>query len=200
MSEAQTPLYKDRVFQYFIMAMILCVVAYLWLNHFNREKAAVGQTIVAKVAVAVEDTPKEEINPKSVKAYKGGAAFKGGLKLPQAIVADESERVLASSETEAFDDHPKRITTVLNETTGEVETYETKLALPWIAWDDHGQLGAYGGIKNGEPTIRIEAQQGIFSVKAVHFGAVATVDQAYNPPAGETGTDYYVGVGAWYRW
>ena len=108
--------------------------------------------------------------------------------------------VIAASKTDAFDYHPHQITTTVDKDTGEVVTYDTKLALPWIAWDTHGDVGMYGGMKNGQATVRLEAEQGLFSVKAIHVGIKATLDQEISPDDGSNGVDYFLGIGAAYKW
>jgi hypothetical protein len=68
--------------------------------------------------------------------------------------------------------------------------------LPWFAMSSRGGVGMYAGIKNGEPAVRLQARQELFSVKALRFEGIATIDQPISGP----GTDYFVGLGAEYRW
>jgi len=182
-----------------VIVFMLAVVAIMfWFKHLQDQLnlPPVGQQVIATHAKEVKSTPKHRAPVKnaSVSVYESPAKIK--LDLPKPVVENEAIQVVASTQVKG-DDHPQTTTTTLNLETGEFETYTRRDPLPWLAWDSHGQLGIYTGIKNGEPTARLMAQQGIFQVKAVHFGAIATVDQ---PLQGRFDTDYYVGVGAWYRW
>lgn len=189
-----------RYYPHILLGVLLLILAALWLRNWSEESAAdqVGQTIVATPAKEVLDAPKVDVAVKKpVKVYQGGAALKDGLKLPRLAVEDPDVEVLASSKIDGRDDHPKTVTTVLNVETGESETYVRTDPLPWFAMSSRGGVGMYGGLKNGEPAVRLEARQELFTVKAIHFGAVATVDQ---PISGRAGTDYFIGLGAEYRW
>lgn len=196
------PVAPEWVRQYILAGIILLglVVFALWVRNFqlDHERNQVGQTVIATPAHEVKSVPKIDVEVKRpVKVYKGGAGLKGGLKLPDPVVQDDAQQVLASSKIDATDDHPHTVTTVLNTETGQSETYVRTDPLPWVAWSSRGGAGVYAGIKNGEPAVRLEARQELFTVKAVHFGAIASVDQ---PISGPVGLDYFVGVGAEYRW
>jgi hypothetical protein len=189
-----------RYYPHILLGVLLLILAALWLRNWSEESAAnqVGNTIVATPAKEVRAAPKVDVAVKKpVKVYQGGAALKDGLKLPRVAVEDPDVEVLASSKIDGRDDHPKTVTTVLNVETGESETYVRTDPLPWFAMSSRGGVGMYGGLKNGEPAVRLEARQELFSVKAVVFGLAATFDQ---PISGPAGPDYFIGLGAEYRW
>lgn len=180
------------------------IVAGLFFLYFWAKSLATP-VAEAEKKVAVQANPSATVKnsaktaaviAKPVDVYKGGAALKDELKLPQEVVNNEPDQVL-SSITAPESDHKQTVTTVLNTETGESQTFIRQEPLPWVAFDQRGQVGMYAGVKNGTPTARLELQQGLLQVKAVHIGAVATVDQ---PMQGPLQTEYYVGVGAWYRW
>ena len=100
---------------------------------------------------------------------------------------------MASSKVKA-DDHPHTITTTLDQTTGEFTSYDRTDPLPWVAVDTRTEIGMYYGLKNGEQAVRLEGRQALLQVKALHVGAVASVDVM----RGEV--DSFVGVGVWARW
>ncbi|MEW6314155.1 MAG: hypothetical protein AB1513_08975, partial [Pseudomonadota bacterium] len=107
--------------------------------------------------------------------------------------------VLESSQVPA-DDHPQTVTTVIDTETGETETYVKRDPLPWFAWDTHGEAGIYAGLARGSPALRLEARQGIFAVKALHAGVIASYDQLLAPsPFAPQGAGF-VGVGVWMKW
>lgn len=189
-----------RYYPHTLLILLAVISAVLWLRNWREESAAnqVGQTVVAARANEVRDVPKVEVEVKKpVKVYNGGAALKNGLKLPAPVAEDTSVEVLASSKIDGRDDHPKTITTTINKETGESETYVRTDPLPWFAMSSRGGVGMYGGLKNGEPAVRLEARQEIFTIKSLHFGAVASIDQ---PISGPVGRDYFIGLGAEYRW
>lgn len=170
----------------------------LWLKHWAEQpEIPVNTWVEATPAKPIKKVPKVEVPVKTgkVKVYKEESKAK--LKLPEDIFEDKSKQVVDSARVEASD-HPHTVISVVDTDDGEVQTYVRKEPLPLLAWDTRGEIGIYAGIKNGEPTARLEAKQGVFQVKALHFGVVGSVDQPLN--GGLTGTDYFVGIGAWARW
>jgi hypothetical protein len=194
------PLYKNGLFQKFVLVMLLIIIGWLFLSHLNSPSPApVGMTVAATPAKETKSAPKvtAQVKKGAVRVYAHPIKLK--LKLPEAVIQNEVESVVSSTQVKG-DDHPQTTTTTLNLDTGEFQTYTRRDPYPWLAWDDHGKVGMYGGYKNGQPTVRIEAEQGIFQVKAVHVGVKASVDQEINPSNNSDGTDYFIGAGAWYRW
>ncbi|MCB4811709.1 hypothetical protein LG204_10320 [Methylovorus menthalis] len=191
---------KKYIYPLFIGLLVAGLIfLYFWAKAFYTptQMAEKKEAVQANPSTAVKNSAKTATAvAKPVVVYKGGAALKDGLKLPQEVVNNEPDQVL-SSITAPESDHKQTVTTVLNTETGESQTFIRQESLPWVAFDQRGQVGMYAGVKNGTPTARLELQQGLLQVKAVHIGAVATVDQ---PMQGPLQTEYYVGVGAWYRW
>lgn len=181
-----------------VIVATLLVAAWLIWNFTKEPEPQVGKTVVAAPAREVKVAPKIEVVPKKpIKVYKGGKKLKQKLSLPDSVVETKSAEVVTSSKVQA-DDHPHTITTVLDTDTGESVTYDRRDPLPWVAFSDRGSVGLYAGMKDGEPTARLEAKQELFTVKALRFGAVATIDQPLN--SGQANTSYFVGIGAEYRW
>ncbi|MFZ5531479.1 MAG: hypothetical protein ACOY4U_10595, partial [Pseudomonadota bacterium] len=123
---------------------------------------------------------------------------KRDLRLPEVVQADAAKQVLESSQVPAVD-HPQTVTTVIDTETGETETYVKRDPLPWFAWDAHGEAGIYAGLAHGGPALRLEVRQGVFAVKALHVGAIASYDQPLTPSPGE-GAAGFIGVGVWMKW
>lgn len=199
--EEETSFFRSNPFQYFILIILLVIGIWMWLKHLNtpqQSNAGVGITVIATPASKIKSIPVHQTPVKNgtVRVYASPAKIK--LDLPKAIIDDDRKQVVAAS-TVKGDDHPQTTTTTMNLETGEFETFTKKEPLPWIAWSDKGSAGLYAGIKNGALTARLEVKQNIFSVKAIHFGAVATLDQPISGAAGLQ-TDYFIGVGAEYRW
>jgi hypothetical protein len=160
--------------------------------HFKPEPAPTGVHIEARPApeVAKVDTVPLPLD-KPLKVYKPAAKKK--LALPESVQADPDKHVVASTKT-ADDGRTHTVTTVIDAGTGETTTYDRADPLPWVAVKTTSQVGAFYGLKNGYTAFRIEGQQEVLQIKAVHLGAVASVD-IYNGQ-----TDTFAGVGAWVRW
>lgn len=191
--------YKPVLIQILLAVLAMACAYFWWQSHLaNRQQNEVGKTVIATQAKEVANVPKVDVKIKApIKVYKGGASLKEGIKLPPEVVQDDAQQVIASSKIDGLDDHPKTVTTVIDTETGESQTYMRTDPLPWLAWSDRGSVGMYAGLKNGTPAVRLQAHQELFTVKAIHFGAVASVDQ---PISGPISADYFVGVGAEYRW
>jgi len=186
------------VFGAILVAVLLVTYGAVFYGAFKHKQppAPVGLNVVATPAPEVKKQPQVDkpIKAKTVKVYP--AAVKNTIKLPEIIQDNPALDVIASNQVPA-DDHPQTITTLINTDTGESQTFVKRDPMPWLALDPHGEAGLYMGIKNGEPTARLEVKQGAFQVKALHFGVVGSVDQ---PISGVQGTDYFIGTGAWMRW
>lgn len=163
--------------------------------YFKPEPAPTNVHLPAKPAPQVSrETTVPVVIDKPVQVYR--PEVKRKLKLPDAVQANPKQHVVASSRT-VPDERPHTITTTLDTSTGEFTTLDRAEPLPWIAVSTKTEIGAfYGvkGVKNGEPVFRLQAQQELLRVKAMHLGAIASADFA----RGEV--DTYVGVGLWARW
>lgn len=185
----------------FTFLVIGVAILVLWMQWMIKDDSAtqvpVAVHAIATPAKQVKAIPKHQspIKNGAVRVYESRAKIE--LKLPEAILHDEAKQVLESTKVTA-DYHDQTVTTIVDTETGDTQTLVRREPLPWLAWRDNGAAGLYAGIKNGQPTARLELKQNIFSVKAVHFGAVATLDQPLNSALSTP--DYFVGVGAEYRW
>jgi len=163
-----------------------------WLGH-NQDAPAIA--VLAKPATEVKNIPLVSITPAApIKVYAQQAKAK--LRLPPAIVADDTQHVSTTARI-ASRDNPQTVTTIFDEKTGESVDYVTQEPMPWMAVDLRGEVGLAYGIKNSGQTVRLSVQQNLIDVKSVRIGIAATVDQ---PISGPVGADYFVGAGAWYRW
>lgn len=160
--------------------------------HFKPEPAPTNEHLPAKPAPQVSRETTVPVAAKApLKVYR--PEVKRKLKLPDAVQANPKQHVVASSRT-APDERPHTITTVLDTGTGEFTTLDRAEPLPWIAVSTKTEVGAFYGVKNGQPTWRIQAQQELLRVKALHLGAIASADMAGG------NVDTFVGVGMWARW
>lgn len=176
--------------------LALGVVAWSYLHSHSEPPTAPPNAVAveAKPAPQLDHVGQIAIAPPKVKVFKPAAKAK--LRLPEAVITDNAKHVIAAAVVRA-DDHQQTVTTVLDASTGESKTYVKEEPLPWLALDTHGEAGIYGGLKNGMAAARLEVRQGLFQVKAVHVGAIASLDQ---PLSGPIKADSFVGIGVWYRW
>lgn len=175
----------------FVLGVIVAIGTGVYF-YFKPEPAPVNVHLPAKPApqVARETTVPVEVKV-PVKAYS--PEVKRKLKLPDPVQANPEQHVVASSRT-APDERPHTITTVLDTSTGEFTTLDRAEPLPWIAVSTKTEIGAFYGVKNGEPAWRLQAQQELLRVKALHLGAVASADFVHGD------VETFIGVGAWARW
>lgn len=175
-----------------IVAAAVAVIGWLY---FKPAPEKAGQVVVATESKEVAPVAKESVPVKAgkVTVYQGGAAVKKKLTLPQPVVDDKNAAVLASSKIPAGE-RPHTVTTVLNTETGASETYVRTDPLPWLAYENRGEIGLYYGIKNGQQAVRLQATQDLVQVKALHLGVIGSMDMANGKP------DLFVGVGVAYRW
>lgn len=167
----------------------------------NQPAQAVDTTVLATESPTLKKTPKIDMPIKApVKVYAGDVATKQKLKLPEKVIANKDQQVIAGIKLSPRDDYPRSITTVLNASTGESETYITKEPLPWLAIDTRGSIGAYIGLKNGVQIARVQAKQNLIQIKRVHLGVVGSIDQTLTATNNQRQQDYFIGVGAEFTW
>jgi len=173
------------------LAIVCLVLAgwLVWLHYFKPVERA-GEVKEAKAAPEVAAVPKTDIAPPKVKVYAGGAPVKLKLSLPQSVVDNAGQHVIASSKI-AASEHPHTVTTVIDEKTGESQTFVRTDPLPWVAYSSKGAAGIYYGIKSGKQVARLQVRQDVLQVKALRAGVMASVDSD-----GQT----FAGVGLEYRW
>jgi hypothetical protein len=173
-------------------AVILAASAVFAYFHFKPVPAPPGVHIEAPPSPVVEDVGQHDVTVTHVHVYKPEAKIE--LALPAAVVSNTQAHVVASTLT-PNDERQHTITTMLDSGTGKFTTYDRVEPLPWISVTTKSEVGAYLGLKNGEPAIRIEGRQEILQIKAVRIGAIGNVDAAQS-----AGVDSFIGVGAWARW
>lgn len=163
-------------------------VAYFY---FKPEPAPTGVHLPAMPAAAVAREETVPLQVDFVKVFAPGVKKK--LKLPASVQQDAGKHVIAATKTPA-DERSHTVTSVLDVSTGEVSSYDRAEPLPWVAVSTKSEVGAFYGIKDGEPTVRIQGQQELLRIKALRMGAVATADVRRGD------VDMFVGVGVWARW
>lgn len=182
---------------YLVLGLLLTGAGWLLIDHVFPGSGPSASSPPAPVNMPVLADPVPappkvitKIITRTVRVYPKQA--KATLKLPKAVQADDAQQVIAASQLPA-DDHPRQVTTVLNTETGDSETFVTRKPLPWLAWEGRGDVSVYYGLKRGDtaPVWRLQTRYDAFAVKALHVGALATLD-------GDGGA--FVGVGAHIAW
>lgn len=171
------------------LGIALMILAAGWILWYYRTTpvAPVGMHVPAKVAPQVAPLPKVSTPaPKGVKTYVQAA--KKTLKLPEAIVADDSIHVVESTLVQA-DDHPQTVTTVINAETGETETLVRREPLPWLAFKKSGALGLSYDALAGLRTLYV--RQDVLQIKGLYLSGVAAL---------RSDRDKMVGLSIEYRW
>jgi hypothetical protein len=171
-----------------IAGIVFCVFL-LWLIMKKPDPAPVNKPVVAQAAPEVADEPKVDIKPADVQVYAPVA--KERVEVPAEVKADPAVAVLASDKLPESD-HPETVTTVLDADTGKSQTYVVQDPYPWLAAENHKEVGMAYGFKNAFVRAgRLSFSDDFFQIKALHFGLVSTFD---------TDGEYFVGVRAVYRW
>ena len=176
----------------FIVLGVLAAIGTGLYFYFKPQPAPVGMHLPAAPSPQVSsETTVPVVVTAPIKVYR--SEVKRKLKLPDPVQANPAQHVVASSRT-VPDERPHTVTTVLDTSTGEFTTLVRAEPLPWIGVSTKTEIGAFYGVKNGQPAWRIQAQQELLRVKALHVGAVASADVVRGD------VDTYVGVGVWARW
>ena len=185
------------------LAAVLLVIGWVW-NWYNKAPVVVGESVLGVTASEVASAGTEGVVvTMPVITVKGGRVLKEKLNLPKEVQNNDSKKVL-DSVVVPEDGHRHKVTPVLNTVTGKTETFVETLPLPWFQFKTDGAVGVYTGISDAGEAARIQARQTFFSVKAVDFGGIASVDQPYGAASSNSGgsvpTRFFIGVGAEYRW
>ena len=176
--------------------LLVCVLTLHWIDGKLHNKEAQTNSVVAITAPIVKDEPLVQIEiKKPVKVFKNSKKIKQKVKMPESVINNNNEQVISAISIPKDDLAPKTVTTVLDIDTGITTSYVKNEPLPWLSLNFHGDIGLYGGIKNGTTAVRLQANQGIIDIKDIHIKATGSIDQNANGK-----TDYFLGVGASYNW
>ena len=183
--------YRIKIAVDCIICLVLILLGALggWYYATTTTPAPTEKWKPAQPSPQVETTPKQEIHPPAVKVYAPPAKQK--LQLPDEIQSDPNLYVLQSTRL-PNDTHPATVTTVIDASTGEVQTYVRREPLPWFAFEHTGEARIDVGVKSVAGTVgRLTVREDLLQVKALHAGINASLD---------TDGEIFVGVGVGYRW
>lgn len=152
-------------------------------------------SVPATEAPEVKNAPTTTVMPKKpLKVFTAPAKAK--LKLPDEVVRNPDQQVIAATQVKGSD-RPQTITTTINTATGESQSFVKQDPLPWFAVETHGEARiSYGyKISRGDslpkPVVRLGVGYDVVRIKALTAGITSTVD---------SDGAAFVGVGAAYRW
>ena len=151
-------------------------------------------SVPATPAPEVKKAPTKQVAiKKPVKVYDDKVKFK--LKLPEPVVKSEDQHVLAATQVKGSD-RPQTVTTVIDEKTGESQTFVKSDPYPWLALENKAEVRmSYGYRYDGSGSVktigRLQFTYDALRVKALVLGPTAQID---------TDGRAFVGVGVAYRW
>lgn len=177
-----------------ILPVAALLIGYVVGQYMAQAPAApVGVAVEAPPSKIVADVPTVAV-PCKAPIVTYAPAAKKKLRLPQAVADAPSAAVIAATDVRP-DIHPHTITSVLDVETGKTTTYDTRMALPLLAPDAHGEAGAMYGRTDAGDVVRLMVRQGFVDVKAWRIEGAASFDV---PLSGSP--RWFAGLGAVYRW
>lgn len=142
----------------------------------------------------VKKTPTKRVAVQApVKVYADTAKF--NLKLPATVAKNADEHVLSATQVRATE-RPQTVTTVIDEKTGDTQTFVKTDPYPWIALEHRGEVRMSYGYRYSAQTHqltnvgRLAVTYDAIRVKALTGGVTAQID---------TDGQAFVGVGIAYR-
>lgn len=178
-----------------LMLLLLVLAAYIVYDVLLAPRPVGGDSVIATPAPALRLAPIVAVPIKApVKTFQGKT--KKNLKLPEKVIADEKQQVIAASQVKSKL-RPQSVSTVIDTETGAVETYVKDDPYPWFAVETRGEVKAAYGYKyshltgTSAPIVRMQLSYDALRIKALTAGVMATVD---------TDRDAFVGVGLSIKW
>jgi len=165
------------------------VILGAWLC--SRPAQPAGQWQAAKPDKRIADTGTEKVKPQDCAVVVAKPAAKKKLDLPPEIQADPKKHVATAVIIQPAE-RPQSVAAIFNEATGTTDILTQRLAYPWLAIEQRGQLWlGYGLADGGQRVGRIHLREDLLQISALHFGGQASLD---------TSGAWFVGVGVGYRW
>lgn len=168
-------------------AVIVLLLAAGW-TFWPRDAAPVGESVALPPAKEVHTVERIIERPRIVYVYP--EKTKTDLDLPADVKHDGAKKVTATGKLDA-EDRPYTLSSVLDTATGESRVYARPDPLPWLAPGRTGSASVAYGLKNGEPNVRLAAEQELLRVKRLRLGVNSTLDQD---------GEWFAGASVAYRW
>ncbi len=175
-------------------SIIVGLSAYLWYDMDHRPVQSTEMSVPATPAPETKRAPTKRVAiAKPVKVF--GDGIKPKLKLPDAVAKNVDEHVIAATQVRGSL-RPQTVTTVIDEKTGESQTYVKSDPYPWLAYEGRGEIRMSYGYRFDSGVaprqiVRLNFSYDLIRVKALTIGPTVQVDSD-----GRT----FVGAGLAYRW
>lgn len=150
-----------------IAAALLTAAVHLYRYAYPR------QSTVAAVAPELRRQKTETVAVGHIQAYR--TPTKRELGLPQAVQASRDQYVIAATKA-AANLHPQTVTAVLDTQTGQTQLYIRTDPLPWIAFEQHGDVSLSRGFRSGALIYRLAGHEDLVQIKAAHVGLIGSID------------------------
>lgn len=165
------------------------VVTGAWLANKPAQPAGVWTT--PKKDGRIADVGTEPVKPKDCIVIAAKPPAKEELDLPDPVKQDPKKHVTSAVIIQP-DERPQSVVGIFDEATGQTDMLTQRMAYPWLATEQRGQLWLGYGIRNGgERAGRILVREDLLQVKALHAGLHASLDSDGR---------WFAGGGVGYRW
>ncbi len=127
---------------------------------------------------------------------------KKDLKLPEVVVKNEGEHVIAATQVKGSL-RPQTITTVIDEKTGESQSFVKTDPYPWLAMENRGEIRMAYGYRYSPQSLTMFSPSTVKQVGRLSFTYDALRVKALTiGPSGSVDTDgqAFIGLGVSYRW
>lgn len=164
-------------------------------------KVPVDVSVPATPSPEVKRMPKKKVAVQApVEVYDDKAKFK--LKLPESVQIDPDSHVVAATQVRGSD-RPQTITTVIDEKTGQSQTFVKQDPYPWLAIENRAEVRMSYGYRSTPGAGNLALPSSIkqvgrlsFTYDAVRIKALTAGVQAQIDTDGQA----FVGAGVAYRW
>lgn len=165
------------------------VILGAWLCH--KEPVPAGKWTQLKKDGRIADVGTEAIKPKDCAVVVAKPTAKHKMDLPPEIQADPKRHVTTAIVIQPSE-RPQSVVSLFNEATGTTDMLTQRMAYPWIAIEQRGQLWiGYGLADGGRRAGRIMLREDLLQLSALHLGGMASID---------TGGQWFAGIGMAWRW
>jgi len=155
------------------LATICTFLAALWYTALP-DQPDTNQTTRPEIADELHGADKTTIAPPGVPVYK--PPVKRELGLPADVVADKNKHVAGAVKIPS-DTHPHTVTAVIDAKTGEIEIFDRRDPLPWLAAEQTGYVRLSYGVRTGTGAVtRLAVSENLVSIKALRFGVDGSLD------------------------
>lgn len=175
-----------------IVVVVIAALAFIGVSLVSMVTPKPQPSTEVATTVVLHDSAKQAAHPAVVKHY--APKIKKKLELPKAVQEDYAKVVLVASDL-PVSKKAQTVTTVLDLSTGEAVQYVQRKSSPFFEKQYTGRVETLAGFLNGQPSVRVQATQDMFSIKEVTFGVTAAVDINLTQD-----TNTFIGVSARYEW